>query len=296
VSPRSLLEQYLEHLGVERGLAANSLLAYGRDLDKLARFARKTKTELLALKQADLAAFIGDLRTEGLAPRSVARAIHAIRGFYRFAVREGALRSDPMENLKAPRSFNPLPRYLTNGQVEALLEAPDAKTPLGLRDRALLEVLYATGLRVSELVELRASDLDLEVGLLTCLGKGRKQRLVPIGKTARRWLQRYIADVRPTLLKKGAAAVLFLNHRGGRLSRMGLWGIVRRYAVAVGVERVLSPHVLRHSFATHLLERGADLRTLQAMLGHADISTTQIYTHISRERLRRVYDDYHPRA
>lgn len=287
-------DEYLDHLRVERGLAPASLAAYGRDLAKLARFASSRRKGTLALRQADLAEFIGELRAQGLSARSTARAVHALRGFYRFAVREGRLPEDPMENLRAPRSFRPLPRYLTADQVEALLRAPDTRTAMGLRDRAILEVLYATGLRVSELVSLREVDLDLEVGILKCYGKGRKERLVPIGSEARSWVTRYLEQVRSGLAKPGP--VLFLSLRGGRLSRMGLWGIVRRHAVTAGVEGVLTPHVLRHSFATHLLERGADLRALQAMLGHADISTTQVYTHISRERLRRIYDQFHPRA
>jgi integrase/recombinase XerD len=215
---------------------------------------------------------------------------------YRFAVRESRIEADPMENLKAPRAFQALPRYLTCAQVDTLLAAPDVAKPLGIRDRAILEVLYATGLRVSELIGLRPGDLDMEVGLLTCFGKGRKERLVPLGRTARKWVERYL-EVRGTLgRRRPAGPELFLNQRGGRLSRMGLWGVVRRHAVTAGVERTLTPHVLRHSFATHLLERGADLRALQAMLGHADISTTQIYTHVTQERLRKVYDRYHPRA
>jgi integrase/recombinase XerD len=289
-----IAEEYLDHLRVERGLAPNSLLAYGRDLSRLARFAESRKQTPLSLRQQDLSEFIGDLRTAGLSARSAARVVHALRGFYRFLVREGRLQQDPMENLRAPRAFRPLPRYLTPNQVEALLAAPDTKTPLGLRDRAILEVLYATGLRVSELTSLRPVDLDLEVGILTCFGKGRKERLVPIGSEARAWVTRYLEEVRGRARQAGTS--LFVSQRGGRLSRMGMWGIVRRHAVAAGVAGVLTPHVLRHSFATHLLERGADLRALQAMLGHADISTTQIYTHISRERLRRIYDQFHPRA
>jgi len=251
---------------------------------------------VLDLRQADIAGFIGDLREHGLSARSVARAVHALRGFFRFCLREGKLQADPMENLRAPRAFTALPRYLTPAQVEGLLDAPDVTTPLGLRDRAILEVLYATGLRVSELVSLRPSDLDMEVGILTCFGKGRKERLVPLGAQARRWTARYLEEARPRWAGRRGAAELFLSNRGARLSRMGLWGIVRRHALTAGVASTLTPHVLRHSFATHLLERGADLRALQAMLGHADISTTQIYTHITRERLRRVYDQYHPRA
>lgn len=289
-------DAYLDHLRVERGLAQNSLLAYAHDLGRLRGYASRRRRDLLALGQSELARFISSLRGEGLSARSVARAVHAVRGLYRFAVREGRLPADPMENLQAPQAFKALPRHLSAAQVEALLAAPDVQSPLGLRDRAILEVLYATGLRVSELIGLRVSDLDLEVGLLTCFGKGRKERLVPLGQHARRWVKRYLAEARPGLEKAGPVPTLFLSHRGGRLSRMGLWGIVRRHALRAGVERTLTPHVLRHSFATHLLERGADLRSLQAMLGHADISTTQIYTHVTRERLRRIYDRFHPRA
>jgi integrase/recombinase XerD len=291
-----VVAEYLDHLRVERGLAGNTLAAYGHDLSRLQALARGKGRALVALTQADVAGFIGALHEQGLAPRSAARVVHAWRGFFRFTVREGRRREDPMENLRAPRAFKALPRFLTLAQVDALLAAPATETPLGLRDRAMLEVLYATGLRVSELIGLRAADVDLQVGLLTCIGKGRKERLVPLGRQAQRWVRRYLEEARGRLVRRQAAATLFVNHHGRRLSRMGLWGIVRRHAVAAGVSRVLTPHVLRHSFATHLLERGADLRALQAMLGHADISTTQIYTHVTRERLRRVYDQYHPRA
>jgi integrase/recombinase XerD len=290
------VDGYLDHLRVERGLAENSLLAYGRDLAALLEQARALGKPVLALKQAQLAGFIASLRDRGLSPRSVARAVHALRGFFRHALREGLIEDDPMQNLQAPRAFKALPRFLTPAQVEALLAAPDLRTPLGVRDRALLEVLYATGLRVSELGGLRPADLDMEVGLLRCFGKGRKERLVPVGRQARDWLARYLKEVRPGLVRSGEAPQLFLSQRGGGLTRQGVWDIVRRHAVAAGVERTLTPHVLRHSFATHLLEHGADLRALQAMLGHADISTTQIYTHVSRERLRQIYDRFHPRA
>ena len=290
--------QYLDHLRVERGLSPNTLEAYGRDVARLGAFAAAQHRGLLDLVQADISRFVGQIRDEGLSARSVARAVHALRGLFRFAVREGHLVADPMENIKAPRAFHALPRCLSMTQVESLLGAPDIAGPLGIRDRAILEVLYATGLRVSELIGLRPGDVDLEVGLLTCFGKGRKERLVPLGSTACVWVRRYMDEVRGGLGRgRGrGAAILFLNNRGGRLSRMGLWGIVRRHAVTAGVQATLTPHVLRHSFATHLLENGADLRALQAMLGHADISTTQIYTHISRERLRKVYDQFHPRA
>jgi integrase/recombinase XerD len=291
-----VVREYLDHLKVERGLAPNTLVAYGRDLARLSAFARAARREVLDLRQGDLSEFIGTLRDEGLSARSVARAVHGVRGFFRFAVREARLERDPMENLKAPRVFQALPRFLSPAQVEALLAAPDTDTPLGLRDRAILEVMYATGMRASELTGLETENVDLQVGLVKVFGKGRKERLVPLGRVAGRWVERYLSEVRGGLARKGRVPVLFLSQRGTRLSRMGLWGLVRRHAVAAGVERILTPHVLRHSFASHLLERGADLRSLQAMLGHADISTTQIYTHITRERLRQLYDEYHPRA
>ncbi len=282
---------------MERGLSESTLVAYGRDLGKLARFAEERGKALLDLRQGDLTEFIARLREQGLGPRSQARAMFAIRGLYRYGVREGLLEADPMENLRAPRAFRALPRYLTPRQVETLLDAPDLARPLGLRDRAILEVMYATGLRASEVIGLRTDNVDMDLGIVRVLGKGRKERLVPLGKVARDWIRRYLEETRGRLTKgKPPAPTLFVNHRGRPLSRMGLWGIVRRHAVTAGVERTLTPHVLRHSFASHLLERGADLRSLQAMLGHADISTTQIYTHVTRERLRQLYDQYHPRA
>jgi integrase/recombinase XerD len=289
---------YLDHLRVERGLSASTIDGYGRDIARLAAFAAARGKRLLDVAQADVSAFIAAQRDDGLSARTVARTVHALRGLFRFAVREGRLAADPMENIRAPRAFHALPRCLSTSQVEALLAAPDVKTPIGVRDRAILEVLYATGLRVSELIGLRPADVDLDVGLLTALGKGRKERLVPLGSEACAWVKRYAAQVRPSLGggRGAAAGTLFVSARGGKLSATGLWGIVRRHAVAAGVQDTLTPHVLRHSFATHLLENGADLRALQAMLGHADISTTQIYTHISRERLRKVYDQFHPRA
>jgi integrase/recombinase XerD len=295
-SPGPILDEYLDHLRVERALADNSLLAYGRDLRALAKWAEGRATSLLALRSADLSEYLGVLRKRGLSARSVARAVHAARGFFRFAVREGRLGGDPMQNLRAPRSFKGLPHFLTPAQVEALLAAPDPKARYGLRDQAILELLYATGLRVSELTGLRPADLDLEVGLLRCMGKGRKERLVPMGRVACRSVEKYLESSRTVLLKGRGSPYLFLNNRGQRLSRMGLWLIVRRHATTVGIAHVLTPHVLRHSFASHLLERGADLRALQVMLGHADISTTEIYTHVTRERLRQLYDLHHPRA
>ncbi len=285
---------YLDHLRVERALSENTLSAYQRDLSRLQRFALGRSRDTTTLGPKDLAGFVAWLHGETLGPRSIARVVHAVRGFFRFALREGWTDIDPSEHLKAPRSFRPLPRFLTTSQVEALMSAPDPATDLGLRDRAILETLYATGLRVSEAIGLEPSHVDMDLGLLRAFGKGRKERIVPLGSKAQRAIAHYVAEARPRLRPR--AARLFLNHRGGPLSRMGLWKIIRRHAVSVGIAHVLTPHVLRHSFATHLLEHGADLRALQAMLGHSDISTTQIYTHVTRERLRRLYDQFHPRA
>ncbi len=290
------LKAWLDQLRVERGLSENTLLAYEGDLAELLAHAEARGRGLVDLQQAELAEFIGSLRARGLSPRSQARHVHALRGFFRFALREGLIERDPMENLRPPKAFRALPRYLTPSQVEALLAAPDLTTPVGLRDRAILEVMYATGLRASETITLRAENVDLDLGLVRVLGKGRKERLVPLGRQARRWLRRYLADARGRLAGDGTSPALFLSQRGGRLTAMGLWGLVRRHALRAGVAGGLTPHVLRHSFASHLLERGADLRALQAMLGHADISTTQIYTHVTRERLRQLYDKSHPRA
>ncbi len=290
------LKAWLDHLRVERGLSENTLVAYEGDLRKLVLYAEGRGRPLLELKQGEISEFIGSLRGLGLSARSQARHVHSLRGFFRFAVREGLLDADPMENLRPPRAFRALPRYLTPAQVEALLAAPDVDSPIGLRDRALLEVMYATGLRAAETIGLRADCVDLELGLVRVFGKGRKERLVPLGREARRWVKRYASGARATLAQGRSSSALFLSNRGRALSPMGLWGLVRRHALKAGVASILTPHVLRHSFASHLLERGADLRALQAMLGHADISTTQIYTHVTRERLRQIYDKFHPRA
>jgi len=296
VTSAQALKAWLDHLRVERGLADATLTAYERDIRELSAFAEARRVPILDLAQAHLALFFGSLRERGLGPRSQARHVFSSRAFYRFALREGLVRRDPTENLRPPKAFSALPRYLTPGQVDTLLAAPDVTSPGGLRDRAVLEVMYATGLRASELTGLTTEGVDMELGVVRVLGKGRKERLVPLGREARRWVRRYVAEARAGFAHGRSSPLLFLSRRGGRLSPTGLWGLVRRHAVTAGVENVLSPHVLRHSFASHLLERGADLRALQAMLGHADISTTQIYTHVTRERLRQLYDKFHPRA
>ena len=287
---------YLNHLRAERGLSPNTISAYRSDLQKLQAWAASREQAIEDIRPRDVAAFLAHLRALGLSARSAGRAVHAIRGFFRFLVREEKLAEDPMENVRSPRPFKPLPRFLNRAQVEALLRAPDVGTPLGLRDKAILETMYASGLRASEVTHLKTENIDADIGLLRIFGKGRKERLVPIGSSALAAILKYEQQGRMRLLKKKKTRELFLNHAGDGLSRMGLWLIVRRHALAVGVAGILSPHVLRHSFATHLLENGADLRALQAMLGHADISTTEIYTHVTRERLRQVFDKFHPRA
>ena len=250
------------------------------------------------LTRQRLEELIRNLMSEGRSPRSVARAVACYRGFYRFLVIDSRLKTSPADDLHAPRAWTSLPRHLSVEEVDRLLEQPDVKTPRGLRDRALIELLYATGLRVSELIGLRPADVNLDASYLTCTGKGDKQRIVPIGEEATAWLRRYLRDARPALLGKRTSPRLFVNARrgGSGLTRVGFWKILKAYGRRAGLTAGLSPHTLRHSFATHLLERGADLRAIQMMLGHADLSTTQIYTHVLQQRMRTVYDRFHPRA
>ncbi len=292
----ALVQEFLHHLTVERGLAGNSVLAYGRDLAKFSRFLDGKSRHPRQVRQGEIDEFARRLAREGLAPKSIARALNAVRMFYRFLVMEKVVAEDPTAAVRAPRTWKSLPRFLTLEEVDHLLGAPDSSSPLGVRDAAMVELLYATGLRVSELVSLKVRDLNHDVGYVTCVGKGRKERLVPMGRNASQQVRVYLESARPALLQGRSQAALFLNSRGGPMSRQGFWKILKKYGRAAGLRRTLSPHVLRHSFATHLLERGADLRSVQMMLGHADISTTQIYTHINRERLRKIYKDFHPRA
>ena len=299
----SLIFAYLDHLRVERRLSGHTLESYGRDLAALQAFADRSHRGLDELDRKALDTFVQQQRTRGQSPRSVARAVAAVRGFYRFLVLDRRLERSPAEDLHPPPAWPALPKFLSVEEVDALIEQPDPSTPLGLRDRALIELLYATGMRVSELVSVRAADLHLDEQYLTCIGKGNKERLIPVGEHAALWIGRYAADARPELTRhkpatgKGgrAAPTLFVNARGGPLTRVGFWKILKRYGQKAGLPRILSPHVLRHSFATHLLERGADLRAIQMMLGHADLSTTQIYTHVLEARLRAVYERFHPR-
>jgi integrase/recombinase XerD len=293
-----MIDAYLDHLRVERRLSDHTLESYARDLRSLARFAATLESRIESLDRRQLEAFVGQQRGRGLSPRSVARTVAALRGFYRFLVLERRLARSPADDVAPPRAWPALPKCLAADEVDALINQPDTTTPLGLRDRAMIEVLYATGMRVSELVAVRAVDLHLDAHYLTCIGKGNKERLVPIGEQAAAWLRRYERESRPLIAPRRPAARpsprLFVNARGGPLSRVGFWKILKGHALRAGI-RGVSPHVLRHSFATHLLERGADLRAIQVMLGHADLSTTQIYTHVLEARLRTVYDRFHPR-
>ena len=297
-----MIETYLEHLRVERRLADHTLDSYSRDLRALVAFAATQERAVEALDRRALEAFVRQQRTAGLSPRSVARSIAAVRGFYRFLVLDKQLAENPADDLRPPKAWPALPKCLSLEEVDQLIGQPDVTTALGLRDRAMLELLYATGMRVSELVKVRAVDLRLEEEYLTCVGKGSKERIIPIGEAATEWVRRYQHDGRPRLLPKrkgtrtAASPRLFLNVRGGSLSRVGFWKILKGHGRRAGIRGALSPHVIRHSFATHLLERGADLRAIQMMLGHADLSTTQIYTHVLEARLRNVYERFHPRA
>jgi integrase/recombinase XerD len=295
----AVISSFLMHVRVEKGLSANTISAYKRDLQKFDDFARKRKLTLESISRDDLVDFLAGLYRLKLESRTVARQLVTLRNFFRFAQIQDLIPEDPSINLESPKIRRHLPGYLRLEEVEKLLEQPDSKTPTGLRDRAMLEVLYSTGLRVSELIGLRVSDLDSKVGSVRCTGKGDKERIVPVGKKALSMVDRYLRDGRPVLVRNARASAgpaLFVNRRGVALSRVGVWKILSAYGRHAGLRVALTPHMLRHSFATHLLERGADLRSVQLMLGHADISTTQIYTHVVEERLKQIYKAHHPRA
>ena len=290
---------FLTHVRVEKGLSANTVSAYRRDLLKFDEFGKKRKLALEAVRSDDLVDFLASLYRQKLESRTVARHLVTLRNFFRYAQVQELIAEDPSLNLESPKIRRSLPGYLRLEEVEKILARPDEKTPLGLRDRAMLEVLYSTGLRVSELISLRVMDVDRSAGCIRCIGKGDKERIVPIGKKALSLVERYLRDARPRLIGKKqqpSAPALFINSRGGALSRVGVWKILSAYGRQAGLRVALTPHMLRHSFATHLLERGADLRSVQLMLGHSDISTTQIYTHVVEERLKQIYKAHHPRA
>ena len=289
-----LLDQFMGQHKVERGLAKNTIEAYSHDLVGFFSFLRKRHLSPANVKQEDLVSFIAEKRTH-LSARSLARCLVSLRMFYRFLVSEGKIPNNPARLLGIPKLYQHLPRVLNRDEVEDLLTKPDQNTIMGRRDKAILELLYATGLRASELIGLRMANINLEAGYIRTIGKGSKERIIPMGTKAIDSLKQYIIEGRASLLKKGTSPYLFLNSRGGRLTRQGLWKILKNYARKAGITKRVTPHTLRHSFATHLLEGGADLRSVQVMLGHADISTTQIYTHVARERLKEVHEKYHPR-
>ena len=289
---RDLVKEFLAYIQVEKGLARHTLQSYGHDLKRLETFAGKSGKRIQDLTRPDLRKWIASLSREGLAPSSIARAVSATRGFFRFLMLDGHVKRHPTEDLDTPQGFAHLPRFLNEDEIDRLLAAPDIATEEGIRDRAMLELMYAAGLRVSELVSLKAAETDIHAGLVLCHGKGSKERRVPIGKSAIHWLQQYTS----VKASYGNANSLYLFTRRGRpLTTHFVWVAIKRYAAKAGLKDI-SPHTLRHSFATHLLQRGADSRSVQALLGHSDISTTQIYTHITDRHLRNAYDRHHPRA
>jgi tyrosine recombinase XerD len=284
------LEQFLVYLRIERGLSSNTLGAYRRDIALYLE--HLGSTAVTSARPSDVSDFLRFLYSRGLKPRSAARALAAVRGLYRFLLLEKAMNQNPTAVVETPRAVAKLPHFLSTDDVDRLLATPDLTEPVGLRDRAMLEVLYATGLRVSELVGMRVDGVNLEGGFLRCLGKGSKERVVPLGASACNAVRAYLQSARGS----SPSETLFLTSRGAPLDRVEFWRILKGYAAKAGIRKNISPHVLRHSFATHLLERGADLRAVQMMLGHAEISTTQIYTHVIRERLKQIYKSFHPRA
>lgn len=292
---RALIDSFLEYLVAERSSPENTLAAYAGDLEDYATFLDGSGVTELGVDGAVLEDYASHCRSRKLKTTSISRRLSTIRQFYRFLIEEEAIASDPTRDLASPKRGSYLPEILSREEVERLIASPDPGTPVGVRDRAMLEVLYATGLRVSELTGLKLHHLNLHVGYLVCRGKGDKERVVPMGESARHRLKEYLEDARPYLVKK-PTDVLFCSRRGGAMTRQNFWHAIRRYAAAAGIHKRISPHMLRHSFATHLLMGGADLRSVQMMLGHADISTTQIYTHVSAGRLKEIHERYHPRG
>lgn len=291
---QKLVEEFIALLRVERGLAENTLQAYRRDLRKLSEHAQRLKKSLLTIERNDLILLLAELKESGSNPTSIARMVSAIRGLYKFVMMEGLSKNDPTAHLETYKPWQTLPRFLNQDEIESLLAQPDLETDLGVRDRAMLETLYATGLRVSELVNLKIADIDLESGFLTCLGKGSKQRRVPLGRTAIHFLKLHF-PARMRLLNGKLSDRLFIEPYGKEISRQKFWKLIKQYGDAAKIDYI-TPHLLRHSFATVLLANGADLRSVQIMLGHSDISTTQIYTHVTNDHLKTTYKQYHPRS
>ncbi len=295
---KELVEEFLDYLSVEKGLSENTISAYRRDLYKYVSFLDRTKriNHLQEARHPDIADFMMQQKDKGLSANSVSRNLVAIKVFHRFLTRERYVKEDVADVLDSPKLWKHLPDVLSVSEVEQILKQPDLRNWMGVRDRAILEVMYATGMRVSELVGLVMGNLNIDVGFLKCIGKGGKERIVPIGRQAKQILQKYINKTRPKLIKKGTSArCLFLSRLGKAISRQSIWKIIKKYVNRTNIKKKITPHTLRHSFATHMLERGADLRVVQELLGHADISTTQIYTHIDKERLKSIHHKYHPR-
>jgi integrase/recombinase XerD len=290
------IRTFLNCLRVEKGLSDNTIQAYRRDIAKFAAFAATRHLGAEDVRRGDVVDFLGTLYRKGLDSRSVARHLVTIRHFFRFALMEGYVQDDPAATIESPRFRHSLPEFLSLEEVDRLLRQPDVTAVVGLRDRAMIELMYSCGLRVSELCGLRVSDLQAEAGCLRCIGKGDKERLVPVGRQALEVVQGYLKTSRPKLLREGSSPFLFLNQKGSKIGRITYWKTLGQYGRKAGLRKALKPHMLRHSFATHLLDRGADLRSVQMMLGHSDISTTQIYTHVVEERLKQVYKAHHPRA
>ncbi len=291
------IANYLDYLGLERGLAKNTLESYGRDLRQFSQYvSSKGAKSLIALDRGQVLLYLDSLRRQGKSAATVSRSLAALRSFFRFLHREGEISSNPAALLDTPKIGKRLPRVLSSKEVETILYHPTPSSPVGLRDRAMFEVLYATGMRVSELISLQVADVNLIAGLAKCTGKGGKERIVPLGTVAIKAVEGYLSTGRPRLVRSREVRALFLNRHGRQMTRQGFWKLLKQHVRRTDIKADISPHTLRHSFATHLLENGADLRAVQEMLGHADISTTQIYTHVTRTRLREVYDKAHPRA
>lgn len=292
---QAILDEFSDRIWLEEGLARNTLESYSRDLSQFADWLQKRGTELLAVSRTDLEQYLAH-RSPHAKPRSIGRLIASLRRFYRYLLRENLVATDPTLQLDSPKLPRSLPKSLTEAEVEALLNQPDINQLLGLRDKAMLETLYATGLRVSELVGLKVTEVSLNEGVVRATGKGSKTRLVPLGEEALDWITRYLKEARPEILHGQMSDSLFVTQRGDAMTRQAFWYLIKRHAKLAGITKVMSPHVLRHAFATHLLNHGADLRVVQMLLGHADISTTQIYTHVARERLKSLHAVHHPRG
>lgn len=293
---RQLIQEYVRLTWLEKGLSRNTQLSYQRDLNHFACWLNARESSLLQAARTDLQHYLDWRVGQAFKAVSTARVLSCLRGFYRYLLREGQISLDPTLNILSPKPGRPLPKTLTEADVESLLAIPDTSDLLGLRDRTMLELLYAAGLRVTELVSLRLDQVSVQQGVLRIVGKGDKERLVPVGDEALAWLQRYLKQVRPLLLTQAAEEVVFLSRRGTQMTRQTFWHRIRQHAVQAGIDKPLSPHVLRHAFATHLLNHGADLRVVQMLLGHADLSTTQIYTHVANHRLQLLHQAHHPRG